>query len=94
MYRENGLTDELIEDKPSTSRHLNRFDHLWHVATDEADTIDFMGRRIEHWSKISDSQGCCIPLCSEPCSHKTTESPELNSIDPPKWLKSTRCSGG
>jgi len=25
---------------------------------------------------------------------KQSESRELNSIDPPKWLKSTRCSGG
>ena len=47
MYRENGVADELIEDKPSTTRHLNRFDHLWHAATDEADTIAFMGRRIK-----------------------------------------------
>jgi hypothetical protein len=41
------VADELIEDKPSTARHLNRFDHLWHAATDEADTIAFMDRRIK-----------------------------------------------
>ena len=45
LYRENGLTDELIEDKESTSRHLARFTQLWDVATDESDTIEFIKRR-------------------------------------------------
>jgi transcriptional regulator with XRE-family HTH domain len=45
LYRENGLTDELIEDRDSTSRHLARFSQLWDVATDESDTIEFIKRR-------------------------------------------------
>jgi transcriptional regulator with XRE-family HTH domain len=47
MYRENGVVDELIEAKPSTTRHLNRFQYLWETATNEADTIEFMSRRIK-----------------------------------------------
>jgi transcriptional regulator with XRE-family HTH domain len=47
MYRENGVVDELVEDKPSTMRHLNRFQYLWEQATDEAGTIEFMGHRIK-----------------------------------------------
>ena len=45
LYRENGLTDELVEEKDSTSRHLARFSQLWEVATDESDTIEFIKRR-------------------------------------------------
>ncbi|GGK98691.1 helix-turn-helix domain-containing protein [Mangrovihabitans endophyticus] len=47
LYRENGLADELLEDKQSTSRHLDRFHQFWHLATDEADTISYIGKRIE-----------------------------------------------
>jgi transcriptional regulator with XRE-family HTH domain len=47
LYRENGLVDELIEDKDLTARHLARFIQLQQVATDEADTIEFLKRRIE-----------------------------------------------
>jgi transcriptional regulator with XRE-family HTH domain len=46
LYRENGLTDELIEDRVVTSRHLHRFNQLWQVSTGEADTIAYLGRRI------------------------------------------------
>jgi transcriptional regulator with XRE-family HTH domain len=47
LYRENGLIDELIEDASSTRRHLDRFRQLWNVATNETDTIAYIGRRIE-----------------------------------------------
>jgi transcriptional regulator with XRE-family HTH domain len=58
LYRENGLTDELIEDKASTSRHRSRFEKLWRVATSEADTIDFIVARIKSLEKtIADHQG-------------------------------------
>jgi transcriptional regulator with XRE-family HTH domain len=57
MYRENGLTDEIVEDVTSTSRHRERFDQLWHVAAAEADTIDFIRGRIEFLeTKITESQ--------------------------------------
>ncbi|MFG1605518.1 helix-turn-helix domain-containing protein [Actinoplanes sp. NPDC049265] len=48
MYRENGVTDELIEDKNVTTRHLQRFDQLWDVSLDEESTISFVGRRITY----------------------------------------------
>ena len=58
LYRENGMADELIEDRATTSRHLNRFKQLWQVSTDEADTIAYIGRRIaELESIIASSQG-------------------------------------
>ena len=47
MYRENGTTDELIEDPEITSRHRERFEQLWQVATSEVDTIDFIKSRLE-----------------------------------------------
>ena len=47
LYRENGVADELIEDPLATSRHLRRFNKLWQVAASEADTIRFIGDRID-----------------------------------------------
>jgi hypothetical protein len=47
MYRENGVADELVEDLASIERHLARFHQLWEVASDEADTIAFVRRRIK-----------------------------------------------
>lgn len=58
MYRENGMTDELIEDPEITSRHRERFERLWQVATTEVDTIDFIKGRMEALrTKISERQG-------------------------------------
>lgn len=55
MYRENGLTDEIVEDAASTARHRDRFDQLWHVANSEVDTIDYIKERIEFLeSKITE----------------------------------------
>jgi hypothetical protein len=57
MYRENGLTDEIVEDAQSTARHRERFDQLWHVAATEVDTIDFIKARIEFLeTKITERQ--------------------------------------
>lgn len=46
MYLENGLTDELVEDKKVTSRHLQRFKQLWNVSLDEDETLSFVEHRI------------------------------------------------
>jgi transcriptional regulator with XRE-family HTH domain len=46
LYREVGLGDEIIEDRATTRRHHARFDKIWHDATSEQDTIEFMGGRI------------------------------------------------
>jgi transcriptional regulator with XRE-family HTH domain len=57
MYRENGTGDELIEDPAVTSRHRERFEQLWHVATSEVDTIEFLKGRIDTLeNKITESQ--------------------------------------
>jgi len=57
LYRENGLSDELVEDKAMTARHRDRFEQLWQVATEEVDTIDFVKGRIETLrTKVSESQ--------------------------------------
>jgi transcriptional regulator with XRE-family HTH domain len=47
LYRENGTNDELIEDLAITARHRDRFDKLWHAASSEVDTIDFIKGRLE-----------------------------------------------
>jgi transcriptional regulator with XRE-family HTH domain len=47
LYRETGMTDELVEDTPETARHRKRFDQLWRSASAEVDTIDFIRGRIE-----------------------------------------------
>ncbi|MEV4703646.1 helix-turn-helix transcriptional regulator [Actinoplanes sp. NPDC049316] len=46
LYHENGLTDEVIEDKATTRRHKDRYDLVWEEALDESDTIDFIQKRI------------------------------------------------
>lgn len=46
LYRENGYTDELVEERDSTTRHLTRFKQLYDVAADEAYTIEYLKRRI------------------------------------------------
>ncbi|MEU7904082.1 helix-turn-helix transcriptional regulator [Actinoplanes sp. NPDC049118] len=46
LYRENGLSDELVEDKESTARHRARFDKVWNAVTDEAATMEFIAGRI------------------------------------------------
>lgn len=51
MYRENGTTDELVEDNAVTGRHRERFEQLWQVALEEVDTIDFLKGRIESLEK-------------------------------------------
>jgi hypothetical protein len=57
MYRENDLTDELVEDRAVTARHRARFEQLWHAAGSQADTIDFIAGRIEALQmKISERQ--------------------------------------
>jgi len=48
LYHENGLTDEVIETQSTTRRHRNRYDKVWHEATNESDTIDFIQARIHH----------------------------------------------
>jgi transcriptional regulator with XRE-family HTH domain len=56
LYRENGLTDELVEDRTSTSRHHDRFTRLWAVATVEADTISYIRERIERLQSTIDKR--------------------------------------
>ena len=57
MYRENGLSDEIVEDAAATARHRERFDQLWHVAATEVDTIDFLKARIATLeTKLSSSE--------------------------------------
>ncbi len=57
MYRENGTSDELVEDPAVTARHRERFEQLWHVATEEVDTIEFLKGRIDTLeNKITESQ--------------------------------------
>ncbi|GIE98287.1 Scr1 family TA system antitoxin-like transcriptional regulator [Paractinoplanes rishiriensis] len=57
MYRESALSDEIIEDPIRASsltssssgvvaRHYDRYQKLWNAADSEADTIDFIRRRI------------------------------------------------
>jgi transcriptional regulator with XRE-family HTH domain len=57
MYRENGTSDELIEDPAAAARHRERFEQLWHVAMEEVDTIEFLKGRIDTLeNKITESQ--------------------------------------
>jgi transcriptional regulator with XRE-family HTH domain len=47
MYRENGMTDEMVEDKAETERHRRRFEQLWRAANTEDDTIEFIKSRMK-----------------------------------------------
>jgi transcriptional regulator with XRE-family HTH domain len=51
LYRENGMADEMVENRAETARHRQRFDQLWHAADDEGDTIEFIRSRIAHLEK-------------------------------------------
>jgi transcriptional regulator with XRE-family HTH domain len=51
LYYENGLSDELVEDPSTTERHRERYDKVWREATDEVDTIEFIGRCFDHLRK-------------------------------------------
>jgi len=48
LYRETGIRDEIVEDQATTARHRERYDLVWQEVPDEADTIDFIRKRIEH----------------------------------------------
>lgn len=60
LYRENGMTDELVEDNILTKRHHGRYQTLWHVATSEGDTIDFIRKRIEYLDATIKSPGVSL----------------------------------
>ncbi|WP_328464532.1 helix-turn-helix transcriptional regulator [Actinoplanes sp. NBC_00393] len=47
LYRETGLSDEMIEDHDITAKHRARYDRVWKEVADEADTIEFIRRQIE-----------------------------------------------
>jgi len=47
LYRESGLTDEIVEDRTVTERHHQRFNKLWQLALDEGDTIKYIQGRID-----------------------------------------------
>jgi transcriptional regulator with XRE-family HTH domain len=58
MYRENGMSDEIVENRAETARHRKRFEQLWQAADDENDTIEFVKSRITDLEKkLSDRQG-------------------------------------
>jgi transcriptional regulator with XRE-family HTH domain len=48
LYRESGMSDEIVEDKATTSRHHARYQKIWQEAATEGDTIDFIRGRIEN----------------------------------------------
>jgi transcriptional regulator with XRE-family HTH domain len=47
LYREIGLTDEIVEDVEMATRHRARYEKLWHASLDESDTIAFIQRRLD-----------------------------------------------
>ncbi|WP_433724015.1 DUF5753 domain-containing protein [Actinoplanes sp. CA-051413] len=47
LYRENGMADEIVEDRATNARHRRRFEQLWHLSNDETDTIRFIDSRIK-----------------------------------------------
>ncbi|MEU8232439.1 helix-turn-helix transcriptional regulator [Actinoplanes sp. NPDC048967] len=56
LYRENGISDEIIEDRATTGRHRRRFEQLWHLSNDEPDTIRFLDTRIKDLETQSQSR--------------------------------------
>jgi transcriptional regulator with XRE-family HTH domain len=47
LYREAGLTDEIVEDIPTNSRYHARYQKLWEAALTEAETNDFIRDRLK-----------------------------------------------
>jgi transcriptional regulator with XRE-family HTH domain len=48
LYRESGLSDEIVEDRITTSRHHKRYQKIWQEAATEEDTINFIRGQIEN----------------------------------------------
>ena len=48
LYRESGMSDEIVEDKATTSRHHKRYQKIWQEAASERDTIDFIRSQIDN----------------------------------------------
>jgi hypothetical protein len=49
LYRESGMTtDEIVEDRATTSRHHERYQKIWQEAATEDDTIDFIRDQIDN----------------------------------------------
>lgn len=57
LYRENGLADELIDNRAEIARHRRRFNHLWQSATGEDDTMAFIGGRVAELTSPGAGQG-------------------------------------
>jgi transcriptional regulator with XRE-family HTH domain len=51
LYRENGMSDELVENGSATARHLSRFDRVWRDAVDEQTTTTFIRERIDRLTR-------------------------------------------
>jgi hypothetical protein len=47
MYRETGVSDEIVEDRVMATRHRARYEKLWQAAMDEADTAAFIEKRLD-----------------------------------------------
>jgi transcriptional regulator with XRE-family HTH domain len=46
MYRESGVSDEIVEDHAITERHYRRYQKLWEAARSEVETVQFVNKRI------------------------------------------------
>ncbi|MCY1137430.1 helix-turn-helix transcriptional regulator [Actinoplanes sp. Pm04-4] len=53
LYRENGVYDQLVENRAEVARHRDRFEQLWSAADSESDTITFIKKRMEALEKNS-----------------------------------------
>jgi transcriptional regulator with XRE-family HTH domain len=48
LYRESGLSDEIVEDRITTSRHHKRYQKIWQEAATEENTINFIRGQIKN----------------------------------------------
>lgn len=46
MYRESGVSDEIVDARAVTERHYRRYQKLWEAALSEVETVQFVKRRI------------------------------------------------
>ncbi|AEV81415.1 DNA-binding protein [Actinoplanes sp. SE50] len=62
LYRETGLSDEMIEDRDVTAKHRARWNKVWDEVADEAATLAFIDRQIKILENPIEAYGRQPPL--------------------------------
>jgi hypothetical protein len=97
LYREHGLTDEVMQSMSIRRGHRDRYDKVWQEAGHEADTIDFVQARITRSGLPTQDADRNV---TSPAPHRDRtastrgvqfERRNMNNVMP-SWQKSSYCA--